>query len=63
MSTYAAKLQHLFHRNAKHRSHAWRRAVLIAALAAALFAGLSFAEGAGEKDSVFGQLPSEFATR
>jgi hypothetical protein len=63
MSTHAAKFHHLFHRNAKRRVHAWRRACLIAALAAALFAGLSSAENASEQQSVFGDLPHGYATR
>ena len=63
MSSHAAKLQNLFHRSAKRRTHAWRRAFLIAALAAALFAGLSSAENANVQQSVFGDLPHAHGTR
>jgi hypothetical protein len=58
MSSHAAKL-HGFHSH-KRRSHAWRRAFLIAALAAALLAGLGSAENSHEQ-SVFGDLPKAYA--
>ena len=45
----------------KRRAHAWRRAFLIAALAAALLAGLGSAENATEQ-SVFGDQPG-YSTR
>jgi len=54
MNSHVAKLS-------KRRSHAWRRAFLIAALAAALLAGLGKADNARE-NSVFSDLPSSFAT-
>ena len=59
MNSHAAKLQG-FHQ--RRRSHAWRRACLIAALAAALLAGLSSADG-GHDQSVFGDLPKAYGSR
>ena len=54
MNSHTAKLHGFQHH--KRRAHAWRRAFLIAALAAALLAGLSSAESAREQ-SVFGDVP------
>ena len=59
MNSHAAKLQEFHH---KRRAHAWRLAFLIAALAAALLAGLGSAGGANER-SVFGDLPTAHADR
>ena len=59
MSSHAAKLGYHQH---KRRSHAWRRAILIAALAAALLAGLTSA-GNSHDQSVFGELPKAHSGR
>jgi hypothetical protein len=62
MNARTAKFFHPYQRRSR-RHNAWRKAFLIAALAAALLAGLGSTENSRKDHSVFGDAPASYAPR